>query len=101
MEKNFGETIRDLREERNLLLRELAAKLEMDTSLLSKIETNSRIAKRELIEKFATVFKVDFDELMLIWISDRIVNELMNQDNIDEILKLAEQKLKFGKYGKK
>ncbi|MCV6630110.1 MAG: helix-turn-helix domain-containing protein [Flavobacteriaceae bacterium] len=46
MEKSFGETIRKLREENNLLLREVSAKLEIDASILSKIENNNRIAKK-------------------------------------------------------
>ena len=97
MENNFGETIRKLREENNLLLREVSAKLEIDTSILSKIENNNRIAKKELVEKFSKIFKVDYKELLIIWFSDKIVNELKGEDNIDKILKIAEQKIKNGK----
>lgn len=97
MENSFGERIRKLREEQNLLLRELSAKLEIDASLLSKIETNNRIAKKELVEKFSKIFKVDYNELLIIWFSDKIVNELKNEDNVDKILKIAEQKIKNGK----
>ncbi len=97
MENNFGETIRKLREGQNLLLRELSAKLEIDSSLLSKIETNNRIAKKELVKKFSKIFKVDYNELLIIWFSDKIVNELKNEDNVDKILKIAEQKIKNGK----
>jgi transcriptional regulator with XRE-family HTH domain len=71
MENNFGETIRKLREENNLLLRELSAKLKIDASLLSKID-NSRIAKKELNKKLS---KVDSKELLIIWFSDKIVNK--------------------------
>lgn len=97
MENSFGKTIRKLREEQNLLLRELSAKLEIDTSLLSKIETDNRIAKKELVVKLAKVFNVDYQKLLIIWFSDKIVNELKDVDNINEILKIAEQKIKNGK----
>jgi len=97
MENSFGETIRKLREDQNLLMRELSAKLEIDVSLLSKIETNNRFARKELVEKLAKVFKVDYKELLTIWFSDKIVNELKDVDNIDEILKIAEQRIKNGK----
>ncbi len=96
-EKSFGETIRKLREEKNLLLREVSAKLEIDVSILSKIETNNRIAKKELIKKFSKIFKVDYNELLIIWFSDKIVNELKDEDDIDKILRIAEQKIKNGK----
>lgn len=97
MEKSFGETIRKLREEQNLLLRELSAKLEIDTSLLSKIETDNRIAKREHIEKLSKALKIDYQRLLIIWFSDKIANELKDVDNIDEILKITKQKIKNGK----
>tara|TARA_R110000850_G_scaffold273434_2_gene409861 strand:+ start:627 stop:935 length:309 start_codon:yes stop_codon:yes gene_type:complete len=97
MENSFGETIRGLREERNLLLRELSAKLEMDSSLLSKIETNNRTATKEQVQRFAKVFKIDYQELLIIWFSDKIANELKNEENVGEILKITEQKIKNGK----
>lgn len=97
MENSFGETIRKLREEKNLLLREVSAKLEIDASILSKIENNNRFAKKELIKKFSKIFKVDYSKLLIIWFSDKIVNELKDEDNIDKILRIAEQKIKNGK----
>ncbi|MGY6649289.1 helix-turn-helix domain-containing protein [Wenyingzhuangia sp. IMCC45574] len=97
MENSFGETIRKLREENNLLLRELSAKINIDQSLLSKIETNNRIAKKETINKIAEVFNIDFNELLVIWLSDKIVNDLKDEKNIDKILKTAKKKLMDGK----
>lgn len=94
MENSFGEEVRKLREERHFLMRELSAKLEIDVSLLSKIETNNRIAKKELIAKLAKIFKVDYEELLVLWFSDRIANELKGEKNIDKILKIAELKIK-------
>ena len=97
MENSFGETIRKLREENNLLLREVSAKLEIDTSILSKIENNNRVAKKELVKKFSKLFKVDYNELLIIWFSDKIVSELKDENNIEKILRIAEQKIKNGK----
>lgn len=97
MEKSFGETVRKFREENNLLLRELSAKLDIDSSLLSKIETSNRVARKELVEKFSSIFKVNYEDLLIIWLSDKIANELKGEDNIHLILKIAEQKIKDGK----
>ncbi|TXK74637.1 helix-turn-helix domain-containing protein [Mesonia sp. HuA40] len=97
MENSFGETIRKLREENNLLLREVSAKLEIDASILSKIENNNRVAKKELVKKFSKLYKVDYNELLIIWFSDKIVSELKDENNIEEILRIAEQKIKNGK----
>lgn len=97
MENSFGETIRKLREKNNLLLREVSAKLEIDASILSKIENNNRVAKKELIKKFSKLYKVDYNELLIIWFSDKIVSELKDENNIEKILRIAEQKIKNGK----
>ncbi|MBT0609229.1 helix-turn-helix domain-containing protein [Aequorivita echinoideorum] len=97
MENSFGETIRKLREENNLFLREVSAQLEIDASILSKIENNNRIAKKELIKKFSTLFNTDYNELLIIWLSDKIVNELKDEKNIKKVLKIAEQKINNGK----
>ncbi|UZO82401.1 helix-turn-helix domain-containing protein [Aquimarina sp. ERC-38] len=97
MGNSFGKTIRKLREENNFLLRELSAKIEVDASILSKIENDNRVAKKELVKKFSEIFRVDYQELLIIWLSDKIVNELKGENNIHIILRLAEQKLKNGK----
>ncbi|MGB3150387.1 MAG: helix-turn-helix transcriptional regulator [Maribacter sp.] len=94
MESSFGETIRRLREEQNLLLRELSAKLEIDPSVLSKIETDNRVATKNQVQKLAEVFKIDYQKLLIIWFSDKIADELKNEENISEILKMTEQKIK-------
>lgn len=51
--QNFGITIRKLRENKGLLLRQVAATLEIDTALISKIERGERKANREQFIKLA------------------------------------------------
>ena len=43
----FGDLIRSTREEREMLLRHIAAELDVDTALVSKIERGEKTAKRE------------------------------------------------------
>ena len=44
---NFGELIRAKREEKEMLLRHLAAQLDIDTAQLSKMERGERTVRRE------------------------------------------------------
>jgi transcriptional regulator with XRE-family HTH domain len=44
--KSFGETVRELRESKRLLLKQVAAFLEVDTAFLSKMERNEKKASR-------------------------------------------------------
>ena len=66
----FGERVRELRKGKNLTLRELAAKLKVNFTYLSKIENQKlsvwRISERGLIRKLAKVLGADEDELLLL-----------------------------------
>ena len=50
--KSFGEYKRRVREERGLLLGKVASALHIDTSILSKIERNERVATKEMIPEY-------------------------------------------------
>ncbi|MBB3125333.1 transcriptional regulator with XRE-family HTH domain [Mesoflavibacter sabulilitoris] len=89
----FGEYIREIREEKQLLLREVASQMNIDTALLSKIERGTRMARKEQAEALAKVLKQNKSELLQYWLADKIVFMLKDEKNITEILKIVEQKI--------
>ncbi|GAB3910616.1 helix-turn-helix transcriptional regulator [Mucilaginibacter boryungensis] len=91
--KNFGETIRDIRERKKLLLRQVAASLEVDTALVSKLERGERKAQREQVSKLAKLFGVPEESLMVIWLSDRVLNILEQEPLANEVLKQTEKRI--------
>jgi transcriptional regulator with XRE-family HTH domain len=96
LEKTFGETVKKLREEQNLPLREVAEALSIDTSMLGKIEKNSRKPTKQLIEKFAKYFKVSDKDLMIAFLSDTVAYQIMNEEDLSsEVFKVAEKKVKY------
>ncbi|MEC5167491.1 transcriptional regulator with XRE-family HTH domain [Flavobacterium sp. PL11] len=94
---SFGEYIRQLREERNLPLRKIAAELDIDTSTLSKIEKNERNANEQIIEKLSEIFSINKADLKVRYLSDKISYQLLDEEDGIEILKVAEQKIKYHK----
>jgi HTH-type transcriptional regulator, competence development regulator len=95
-EKSFGETIKRLREAKNLPLREVAEAVNIDTSMLGKIEKNNRKPTKQLIEKFAKFFKVSEKELTIVFLSDTIAYKVMDDENFArEVLKVAERKVMY------
>lgn len=76
---NLGQRIRASREKQNLLLRQVAAFLEVDTALISKAERGERKLQREQVVKLAKLLKTSEEELVSLWISDRIIN-LIGED---------------------
>lgn len=92
---SFGEYIRELRESANLPLRKVAAELDIDTSTLGKIEKNERNANEQIIDGISRIFDIEKSELKLRYLSDKITYQLLDEDNGLEILKVAEEKIKY------
>jgi transcriptional regulator with XRE-family HTH domain len=95
--KNLGEILRELRESKQLPLRVIAAYLDIDPAIMSRIERGQRKASREQIVKLAEYFNVNEDELIIAWLSDKVVYELANEQNAIKALKVAEEKVKYQK----
>jgi transcriptional regulator with XRE-family HTH domain len=72
MINRFGDKIKSLREQQHLYLRQVAAHLEIDTALLSKIEKGVRNLKKELIPKLADVLNADQEELLTLYLADQL-----------------------------
>jgi transcriptional regulator with XRE-family HTH domain len=93
----FGEVIKKLREDNGLPLRKVAAHLDIDPSTLGKIERNERSANKEMIEKFAEIFSINSKTLLVSFLSDKVAYEIMEEDCTKDILKVAEEKVKYYK----
>lgn len=92
--KLFGETVRDLRENKGLLLRQVAALLEVDTAFLSKMERNEKKASRQQVQKLAKALETTENELMTLWLSDKILDTIYEESEALNALKLTEKRLK-------
>lgn len=93
--QTVGEQIRELREAEGLPLRKVAALLDIDQSILSKIERGERKASKEQIIKIATIFGVDQKELLINYLSDKILFNLVNEEFAADAIKVAEKKIKY------
>lgn len=98
---NLGETIRKLREEKELPLRTVAAFLDIDQAILSKIERGQRNATREQVVKLAEYFKIKESDLLVSWLSDKLVYEVADEQLALKALQVAEEKVKYHKTKKK
>lgn len=68
----FADKIRQLREDNQMLQRQLASALEIDTPMYSKIERGERPAKREQVVLIAKILNTDEKELLTLWLADQI-----------------------------
>nr|WP_319401749.1 helix-turn-helix transcriptional regulator [uncultured Carboxylicivirga sp.] len=85
----IGNKIRELREENNILLRQLAAQLDMDTAMLSKMERGDRFFKKEDILALSEIFNQNSKDLLVLWLADKIAKTIENEEYQAEALELA------------
>ena len=75
----------------------VAAFLDIDPAIMSRIERGQRKASREQVIKLAKYFNIDENELLVEWLSDKVVYELADEQNAMAALKVAEEKIQYKK----
>ena len=95
MKVTFGEYIRELRNLNGLTLTQLAAKLDLDSANLSKIENGKRDFNEKRLLKLAKVFKLNIKELRKEFVSDQIAKQIYECDCTKEMLVVAEEKAEY------
>ena len=90
----LGERITELREQHGVLQRQLAALLEIDTPMFSKIEHGDRRAKRTQVIQLAEYFKVDKNELLTLWLADKVLDAVEDEDELKhDAIEVAQKRI--------
>jgi transcriptional regulator with XRE-family HTH domain len=97
MANQFGEKIRELREANQMLQRQVASELEIDTPMLSKIERGDRKAKKEQVFVIAKLFNTNRKNLLTLWLADQLLEVLNDEELALEAIQVAEEEVKFQK----
>ena len=97
---SLGDTIRKLREEKELPLHKVAVFLNIDQTILSKIESGHQKPTREQVVKLAEYFKVKESDLLITWLSDKVLYELEDEEVALQALQMAEEKIAYNAFKK-
>jgi transcriptional regulator with XRE-family HTH domain len=97
MATQFGERIRELRTKQGLLLRQLASKLDVDTSIISKVERGDRQLKKDQIPLLAEILQADKVELETLWLADQIYEVIKDEKLANEAMQVAEKNINLKK----
>lgn len=98
---SLGERLRQLREESGLPLRKVAAYLDIDQAILSKVERNLRRPTRQQVLSLCEYFKVRPDELMVLWLAEKLIRDLSGEEQAIQALKIAQDKLSLNAFRSK
>lgn len=98
----LGQKLKELREEHQFVQREVAAKLEVDTAYVSKMENGTKQISRNWLPILAEMFDIPESELVTLWIADKVDKILVDEEHGIEALTLVVEKfnnpnMKFGK----
>jgi HTH-type transcriptional regulator, competence development regulator len=99
--ETIGEKLRHIREEKELPLRKVAAMLDIDVAILSKMERGERKITKEVVLKLADIYGYNANDLLVSFLSDKILYEIQDEDLGIEALKVAEERAKYIKANKK
>jgi len=96
--QSIGELIRLLREKEGYPLRKVAAFLDIDQAVLSKIERGQRKLTKEQLIKLAEFFNYDKKEMLVAFFSDQILSQIGEEEYAKDALKVAEEKMEYQVY---
>ena len=100
--QTVGETFKKIREQRNLLLEQVTLKTRINKTLLSRIENSKRLPTRDQVHQLCKYYQVDKNEMIIQWLSDKVLFEMKDEDFALQAMQIAEEKIKCGfKYQEK
>ncbi len=93
----FQEKLKELRESLNLLQRQVAAGIDMDTAVYCKIEKGDRQAREEQVRQLAHFYGIPYEELRKYWLANKVYNLIEDEEDASEILSMvAEGMAEYG-----
>jgi Fic family protein len=93
--KKFSEIIKERREEKGFIIREIAEMLSVDPTLVSRFERGYRKPTKEQVYKLANILDLDATKLMVQWLAESILYEIGDDDMALEAMKVAEEEIKY------
>ena len=64
-----------------ILQRQLAAALDIDTATYCKIEKGERETRREQVEAIVQILQIDKNELVTLWLADKVCRLIKNENS--------------------
>ncbi|PRY89160.1 putative nucleotidyltransferase [Mongoliibacter ruber] len=92
----LGEKLRSIRKLKKLPLRTVAAALDIDQAIISKVERGIRKLSKNQVIKLSELYQVPLSELLVLWMADKVIYDLGDDDELaKEALKVAEEEVAY------
>jgi transcriptional regulator with XRE-family HTH domain len=93
--KPIGILFRQKREEKGLLIRQVAAVTELDQAIISRIENCDRLPTKDQMLKLAGLYNLDLKEAMSAWLAEKMVHDYGDEPYISEALRDAHARVLY------
>lgn len=91
--QHLKELLKSGRISQALTTRQVAEALKIDQALVSKFENGLRRPTRDQVLRLSELFKIDADECLLAWLTQKIVAELKDEPMALKALQQAQSRL--------
>ena len=85
--KSLALRLRELRENANLMQREVGAIIAVDGAFISKVENGEKPINRDHLKALSEFFNIPENALQTLWLSDKIYNLTKDEPSAIEALK--------------
>lgn len=95
----FQDKLKELRESHNLLQRQVAAGIDMDTAVYCKIEKGYRQAREVQVRQLALFYGIPYEELRRYWLAGKVYSLVEEEEDANGILYMvAEEMEEYGNH---
>ncbi len=91
----IGTMFRQKREEKGLLVRQVAAVIEVDQAIISRIENNDRLPTKEQVLKLAGLYGLNPNEILYNWLAEKMVKAYGDEPYAPEAFEEANNQIRF------
>ena len=92
---SLGSLFRQKREEKGLLIRQVAANTELDQAIISRIENGDRLPTKEQVTKLADLYSLDLKEILSAWLAEKMVRDYGNEPYANQAFDVASEYIRF------
>ena len=89
----LADKLKQLREEAKQPQRRVAAALDIDTATYCKMEKGKYLPSKEQVIPLSVFFKSNSEEMIKLWLADRLIDVAKDEDMANEAIILAQDML--------
>ncbi|WP_138435169.1 helix-turn-helix domain-containing protein [Winogradskyella algicola] len=85
---SLGKRLKELRESKGFMQREVGAIIDVDGAFISKIESGEKPINRNHLKKLSSFFQINEKELQVLWLADKVNNVLKDEPYKNQVIEL-------------